>query len=297
MTVCVESPGASILQGAGKEINGTLVSRPFDPIQYFIVSKLLDEVEPTTIELLSGLVKIRALQDTIITIVGEASAQIDGRKAAVNMVFILFKGKTLQVMGTSSAPVYIGFSKLKLSRNRLTELRKTAMTPLLPGEILDCEPVNRARVHLVGRFLKEGTKQPTTTLRYLPELHFSNSPVLCSPWKPLRVNRYLIAFEGPKSISVPPTLKKEPKNSQFGTIHISPDGKPLIAGPEVGKAAKAYTMVGKVIEADLPYLSRLTKSDEITFTPVTADLAEDVLKKQHMLLSTIVVDPQHVGSW
>ncbi len=297
MTVCIESPGASILQGPGKEVDGIITARPFNLTQYLLVSKLLDETEPTTIEVLSGLVKVTALQDTIVTIVGEATARINGQKSPINMVFILFRGKTLQVMPNSSAPIYIGFSKLKLSRNKIAEIRNSTMKPILPGEIFDCEPINRSRVHIVGRFLKETPTKPVTSLRYIPEIHFPEAIMLCSPWKPIKANRYMVTFEGQNKISIPPILTKVPTKYQHGSIHISPEGKPFISGPEVGKAAKVYTMVGKIIEVDLSHLSNLNEIESLTFSPVTEEAAEDFLAKHHIQMSTIVVDPLHVGSW
>ncbi|MCA0902142.1 5-oxoprolinase subunit C family protein [Microbulbifer agarilyticus] len=71
-----------------------------------------------------------------------------------------------------------------------------------------------------------------------------------------------------------------------GTIQVPPSGQPIVSFVEA-QTIGGYPRIGHIIEADQHLLGQLKPRDRINFTPVTLDIAHQLLKEKHALLAQL----------
>lgn len=74
-----------------------------------------------------------------------------------------------------------------------------------------------------------------------------------------------------------------------GAIQIPRDGSPILLMPHCGMSG-GYTVIGTVIEADMPLAAQKKPNETIFFEPITVEEAVFEFKKKEMLVNTLKVN-------
>lgn len=83
----------------------------------------------------------------------------------------------------------------------------------------------------------------------------------------------------------PPAVEEEIASEPacFGAIQVTPDGTPLILGPD-GPTLGGYPKIGVVCEADLDRLAQLRPNDEVRFEWISPDVARELRVRRSEIL-------------
>ncbi len=260
---------------------GVPVCGAWDAEKYSLLGRLLDYLDEPALEILAGTLTLTSSSDAIIAVVGDAIISLDGHTFPTKHTWVLPARSVLSVTSADAGPVYLGVAGL-LVEPTLGSASTDIVSRLGPKQVLAKDELKYeclSKEDLLGRFVRIRQDNPTL-LRFIPGPH--SESLLNSKWQVV-----LQARSGMRLAAVVPS-KIEPSLAYSllasyptlqGAIQMQSDDQLIILGPDSGVTG-GYPVLGVVITADIPLISRFSVGESFSLHSCSIDEAIDAFNAQ-----------------
>ncbi len=260
---------------------GVPVCGAWDAEKYSLLGRLLDYLDEPAFEILAGTLTLTSSSDAIIAIIGDATVSCDGHTFPTEHTWVLPARSVLSVTSADAGPVYLGVAGL-LVEPTLGSASTDIVSRLGPKQVLAKDELKYeclSKEDLLGRFVHIRQDSPAL-LRFIPGPH--SDSLLNSKWQVV-----LQARSGMRLSAVVPS-KIEPDLAYSllasyptlqGTIQMQSDDQLIILGPDSGVTG-GYPVLGVVITADIPLISRFSVGESFSLHSCSIDEAIDAFNAQ-----------------
>lgn len=280
MSITIRSAGLTLIQDAGRhghEHVGVPVAGAFDAQRHAQALALLDLPSSAPVfEILGDEFGFTTNDASVmLSIVGPADAFMDYQAAGANHVLSVppHTHTVIRRNPFGTGPIYVAVLGLEVEQTLGSvahdTFAKLGPAPVQTGNTYSV--VKAPDASLFGRFvLPAKAKASLVELRFVPGPHITDItwPVTCTVNAIARSGVRLSAeTDLPQGTGTLASLPVIP-----GTIQLPPSGEPIILGPDSGVTG-GYPVLGVVISADLPLLSRLRPQQRIILKSIDPEEA------------------------
>ncbi|MFM8927754.1 MAG: hypothetical protein ACKOFA_06115 [Rhodoluna sp.] len=290
----ITSSGITLLQDSGRsgsQAVGVGKSGAWDDLNYQLVSKVLNEANPTVFEIIRGKLNLTTSDQISFVVVGDANCQVDGRNIGLNTLMLASPGSHLAIQTLSDGPVYLGITGLITSKVLGSSATDT-LSGLGPSQVAAGDQFETLDPNLnrIGTFIQKTPKLDANVIRFVRGPHFQEIP---SEIQVATVSRTGVRFLS----DLKSTMKTIPSFPVFpGAIQLTPTGELIALGVDCGTTG-GYPVVGVAIEADLPKLARVKPNQKISFREISSAMAGEISERLASEISQSVINPANFGSW
>lgn len=269
---------------------GVSPSGAWDPHAYKTVAALAaDTAHPTppVFENLAGDFTFTSSIDTTIAISGPTTVTIDGHRTATETTIHLHAGQTVTTHRTGPGPIYIAVRGLTVPTT-LGSASTDTHGHLGPDLVtagttypLHTNPTDTSHFDHIGTFTHPSRHHhATTTVRFLPHIDYLADYLTATPWRVAAFSRTGIKLtpDHNQHPTPPPYVPIVSTPVNPGAIQITPDGTPIVLGPDAGTTG-GYPTAGNIITTDLHRTAYLDPTTPIRFLPTTIEQAHALLNR------------------
>jgi allophanate hydrolase subunit 2 len=260
---------------------GVPVCGAWDAQKYSLLGRLLDYLDEPAFEIFGGTLTLTSSSDAFIAVVGDATISLDGPTFPTEHTWVLPARSVLSVTSTGAEPVYLGVAGLLVERT-LGSASTDIVSRLGPKQIRPKDELKYeyiSKEDSLGRFAHIRQDNPAL-LRFIPGPHSDN----------LRDSKCQVTLQARSGMRlsevVPFKIERGSEHSLLesyptlqGAIQMQSDHQLIVLGPDSG-VTDGYPVLGVVITADIPLISRFSVGGSVSLHSCTIDEAIDAFNAQ-----------------
>lgn len=279
----IRQAGLTLIQDTGRHGYtdvGVAPAGAFDAQRHAQALALLNVDENAPVfEVLGDLFEFDTTERSVMfAVVGPAGVRVGYHDAGANHVSVVgrFSSASIHRRSGGRGPIYVAVLGLEvasvLGSASHDSLSKLGPAPVTVGT--EYAVTREPNETLFGRFVLPTNASPMTTeVRVVQGPHIMNAtwPIHATVSSTSRSGVRLTADKTlPASSETLASLPVIP-----GVIQLPPNGEPIILGPDSGVTG-GYSVLGVVIQADLPLVARLTPNQRIILRSIDPDAARTI---------------------